>query len=121
MLLPTRKMLHFTSLGLKENYSSCTGAKPCVCLSLSGWFVPLGPRQHRGAGRNSQNFKLPENWAVGWKAWSGQTFLFPLGNQVRVREQQETQGFVQPSHGELGELPSLIKLKSYTEKKMFPF
>lgn len=57
MLLPTRKMLHFTSLGLKENYSSCPGPKPCICLSVSGWFVP--PWQHRGAGRNSWNFNQP--------------------------------------------------------------
>lgn len=60
MLLPTRKVLHFTSLGLKENYSSCTGAKGYVCLSLCGWFVPLGPRQHRGAGKlNYWHFSQP--------------------------------------------------------------
>lgn len=51
------QMLHFTSLGLKENHSSCTGTNPCVCLSPSGWLVPLGPRRCRGGDRNS--------WASG--------------------------------------------------------
>lgn len=54
MLLPTQKMLHFTSLGLKENYSSCTGAKPCVCLSLSGAMAALWR-----TGGNSWNFSQP--------------------------------------------------------------
>lgn len=48
-------------------------------------------------------------------------FLFPLGKQIKVREQQEAQEFVQPKPWELGKLPSLIKLKSYTEKRCFPF
>lgn len=51
------QMLHFTSLGLKENHSSCTGTNPCVCLSPSGWLVPLGPWRCRGGDRNS--------WASG--------------------------------------------------------
>lgn len=56
-------MLHFTSLGLKENHSSCTGTKPCVCLSPSGWLVSPGPQRRRGAGRNS--------WALGCQPLPG--------------------------------------------------
>lgn len=56
-------MLHFTSLGLKENHSSCTGTKPCVCLSLAGWLVSPGPQRRGGAGRNS--------WVLGHQPLPG--------------------------------------------------
>lgn len=54
------------------------------------------------------------------KLGGGRYSFFSLGNQIKVREQQETQEFMQTSQGELGKLPSLIKLKNYTEKRYFP-
>lgn len=63
---------------------------------------------------------LPENLGSWLKSLEEADIpFFSLGNQIKVREQQEMQEFMQTSHGELGKLPSLIKLKNYIEKRCF--
>lgn len=63
----------------------------------------------------------PQNWAVGWKAWRGQMFLFSLRKADQSEGAARSPGVRAAQPWELGKLPSLIKLKSYTEKRCFPF
>lgn len=59
------------------------------------------------------------------KLVEGQTALFSLrkpdqGQGFVLRDWQETQEFMQPSCGELGKLPTLIRLKELHRKGMVP-